>query len=61
MQKDPGMKQIHKIPEFIKDKEVWGVMADITLLGDSFKKVFEVLGTHMIRLLLKKVIDARPY
>ena len=43
MKQDLGMEQIEKILGFIKDKKVWGAIADIRRLRGSFIKVFDVL------------------
>ncbi len=43
MQQELMMEQIRKILEFIREKEIWGAVADITRLRGSFIKVLEVL------------------
>ena len=39
-----GMEQICKILDFLKDREIWGAIADIRHLRGSFIKLFDALG-----------------
>lgn len=43
MNRDLGLEQIDRILDYIREKEVWGAVADIRRLRGSFIKIFEVL------------------